>query len=131
MSYYTNTFRDHNNIEIIVNWSKSLWEDHLNRHQLIDFQNTNRLIETALKNPSVVMYCGGHSSTQKEKVYCYYYEVKRHQQLITYIKVVVGCNSKPPYVKSVWEQQALFHLVIKERKYNYFKEIWKNPNSYL
>lgn len=131
MSYYTNTFTDHNNIQIIVNWSKSLWEDHLNRHQLKDFQNTNRLIETSLKNPSVVMHCSGHPNTKDEELYCYYYEVKRHQQLITYIKVIVGCNSKPPYIKSVWEKQALHHLVIQEKKYNHFKEIWRNPNSYL
>src|SRR5688500_4606071 len=132
MSYYTNTFSDHLENQIIVNWNEKLWNKHLAKHpELTDFQTTNGLINTALTKPSIVMHCSGHINTKHEEIYCYYYEVKRHQQLITYIKVVVGCNSKPSYVKSVWQKQALNYLVVQERKYNYFTEVWKSPNSYL
>ena len=131
MAYYSDTFTDHLSNPIIVNWSEELWEYHLSKHQLQSKENASRLIKLALSDPHVVMHCTGHSDTKNEGIYCYYHQISRHQSWITYIKVVVGCNSKPHYVKSVWEQEKLFNLVVKEKKYNYFKEIWTSPNSYL
>lgn len=131
MSYYVDDFSDYQGKKISVKWTKKLWETHLIKHpELINFENTSNLIRETILQPSLVM-AGANPAIKKEFLYCYYKEVKRYQQMITFIKVVVGCIKKCHYVKSVIKKAALNYLVVKEKKYNNFDEVWRNPKSYL
>lgn len=131
MSYYEDDFIDYQGQKIFVNWTKRLWKEHLTKHpELFNFKSTSGLISDAVLKPSLVM-AGTSLAVKGEFLYCYYKEIGRHQQVITFIKCVVGRQKDDYYVKSVMRKNASNYLVVREREYNNFKEIWKSPNSYL
>lgn len=131
MLYYLDDFFDYESKKICIKWTKRLWEIHLKKHpELINIKNTSKLIRVAVLKPSLVMV-GINPDKRGEVLHCYYQELKRHQQFITFTKVVVGCQKENYYVKSVMQKSALNYLVVKEKKYPNFEEIWKNQNSYL
>jgi len=131
MSYYSDKFIDYSKREIEVKWTKDTWDNHLNKHpELTDMKQASVLINETLSDPSLVMEGDTIRNGKEEKIRCYYKEHKRHQDWVTYSKVVVGYNADPSYIKSVWKKEAVHYLIVQERKYN-FKEIWKKTNSYL
>lgn len=130
MSYYSASFEDYDHRKINVSWSENLWTEHVKKHpELTDFKATSYFIESAVSSPDVVMQ--GKRDGETEMTLCYYKQVSRDRGFIKYIKVVVGCNSRPYYVKSVFCKQAPIQYVIQENKYSQFKRIWSNPNSYI
>lgn len=79
--------------------------------------------------PSLVML--GTNPLTQETIRCYYKERKRNQNDVYFTKVIVGCECNPFYVKTIFMQWLFWHLVVQEKKYNDFKEIWRDPKTYL
>ena len=131
MIYYSDSFTDYNNNKLQIRWTKKTWDDHLYKHSEIkDFKTISTLITEALTRPSIVMY-GENIGEKKITVRCYYKEHKKDRDQIYYTKVIVGCNYNPFYIKTVFVEWLFWHLVVREKKYNNFKEIWRDPKTYL
>ncbi|MBU1180254.1 hypothetical protein KJ885_04885 [Patescibacteria group bacterium] len=137
MAYYSDNFKDLFDSKIVVDWTKKLWEEHSEKHQLSDFTYTSNLIRDALKNPSIVL--GGFRKMKggkKQYIMCYYKEHKPKNSIATeyteidHTKVVVGSESRTNFVKTVWRKKAFKNFILQEKKYN-FTEIWKNQNCSL
>ncbi len=129
MPNYRNSFEDYSGTTIVVDWADELWTNHINKHpEIRDYAFASRLIAEALLHPSLVV--SGEKPGDKENIVCYYKQNKRYENEIHYTKVVVGCNSKPFYVKTVFQRWALFDIAVQEKKYD-FKEVYRDQKTYL
>jgi len=131
MAYYSDIFKDRDGNELEVKWTKKTWDFHLSKHlEIENFRTASYLITNALLKPSLVML-GKNVGERKETIRCYYKEHKQHQGKIYYTKVVARCNRIPFRVKTVWKEWLIWEKVVKEEQYSNFKEIWKDPKTYL
>lgn len=130
VAHYSEKFIDFKGRPLVVDWSKETWEFHEKKHFLVDFKTASALILEAVSSPSLLMI--GSITEQTERQICYYREHHKSGDAIFFTKVVVGCNSEPYYVKTVFKNKAPIAFAVKERNYPAtFKEIWKSPKSYL
>jgi len=131
MHHYSDSFTDFENHAVEVRWTKKVWNDHLNKHPEIQSPDTaSEMIREALSSPSLVMD-GTREGDGQIRTRCYYKEHKRSKTVLYFTKVVVGCNTKPFYVMTVFAQWLFWGVVVQEKKYKNFKEIWRNPKTYL
>jgi len=131
MIYFQDDFTDYDNNKIKVRWTKKLWDDHLSKHpEIRTRKNAAALIAGAITKPSLVLK-GRKKDTKRELIRCYYKEHKRHQSDVYFTKVVVSCNTNPFYIKTVFTQWLFCDLVVQEKNYNHFKEIWRELGTYL
>ena len=131
MDYYSQSFTDHEGKDVHVRWTKKVWDGHLNKHPEIKSREfASGLILETLTKPSLVMD-GRREGDGGERTRCYYKEHKRNKTSVFFTKVTVGCNSNPYYVKTVFVQWLFCDIVVQERKYPNFKEIWRDPKTYL
>jgi hypothetical protein len=131
MAYYEDNFVDYDSNKVKIKWTKELWEYHLNKHpEIQNFKTASSLITKALSNPSIVL-AGENVGKKKESTRCYYIEHKRDQSNIYFTKVVLCCSKYCFYVKTVFAQWQFWDLVLQEKKYNNFKEIWRSSKTYL
>ena len=129
--YYSDSFADHEGRAVKVHWTKDVWEYHLNKHpEIKSRENASKMIREALGKPSLVME-GRREGDGEEITRCYYKEHKRNETNVYFTKVVVGCNENPFYIKTVFAQWLFCDIVVQEKKYPNFKEIWREQKTYL
>ena len=129
MNYYRDNFTDYKNARIVVDWTQKLWNNHVRKHpEIKDLSHTSTLIRDALSKPSLVVE--GQKPGDGELIVCYYKEHKRHGNDVYYTKVVIGCNKKRLYVKTVFARWTRYDIAVQEKKYN-FKEIFRDSKTYL
>src|SRR3989344_7730990 len=129
-AFYSDSFQDYGGRLVQVAWSEETWLYHLGKHpELKDFVHASVLIAEAVAGPSVVLDGAQPGIGQPTRVY--YREIRRHQHFLWYVKVVCGTDREPSYVKTVFEESKPAYLVIQEKKYPEFKEIWRADNTTL
>lgn len=131
MIYYSDSFTDYEGGAVVVGWTQEVWESHLNKHpEITSREQTSNLIRKALSSPSLVMD-GKRDGDGEVRTRCYYKEHKRDRSYVYFTKVVVGCDRSLFYVKTVFVQWLFSDIVVQEKRYNNFKEIWRDQETYL
>ena len=131
MIYYSDSFTDYEGEAVAVSWTQEVWESHLNKHpEITSPEWASNLIKETLSSPSLVMD-GKRDGDGEVRTRCYCKEHKRDGSYLYFTKVVTGCDRSPFYIKTVFVQWLFHGIVVQEKKYNNFKEVWRDPKTYL
>ena len=131
MHYYSDSFTDFEGLAVCVHWTQKVWDGHFNKHpEIRSLEVASKMIKETLATPSLVMD-GTREGDGQVRTRCYYKEHKRAKNSVYFTKVVVGCNAAPHYVMTVFAQWLFWGVIVQEKKYPNFKEIWRDPKTYL